>query len=79
MNNKMTFEAALQQLEKLTKELEAADVPLDDMLRKYEEGVKFANFCMEKLSQAEQKIKILSGDDDATIALKESDDELPKL
>jgi exodeoxyribonuclease VII small subunit len=78
MNDPQTFESALQQLEKLTKELEGADVPLDDMLKKYEEGVKLAKYCMEKLSQAEQKIKLLTGDDDASLALKDSNDELPE-
>ena len=79
MGAKQTFESALKRLEELTKELEGSEVELDDMVNKYEEAVKLTKFCMEKLTQAEQKIKILTGDDESSLTLKESDNELPEL
>ena len=79
MGAKQTFESALKRLEELTKELEESEIELDDMVNKYEEAVKLTKFCMEKLTQAEQKIKILTGDDKSSLTLKDSDNELPEL
>jgi exodeoxyribonuclease VII small subunit len=79
MTEKQTFEAALQRLEKITKELESGDISLDDMVKKYEEGMQLAKFCMERLSRAEQKIKVLSGDDEAALTVKDAGPELTEL
>ena len=40
-------------------ELEAGDLSLDETVRKFEEGMKLADFCTEKLNQVEQKLKKL--------------------
>ena len=79
MNEKITFEAALQRLEKITKELESGEITLDDMVKKYEEGMQLAKFCLNKLSQAEQKIKILTGDDNTSLHVKDAANELPEI
>jgi exodeoxyribonuclease VII small subunit len=79
MNEKITFEAALQRLEKITKELESGDIALDDMVKKYEEGMQLAKFCVDKLSQAEQKIKVLTGDDNTSLNIKDGENELPEI
>ncbi len=55
----MKFDQALKRLEKLVEEMEEGEVPLEESLKKYEEGVKLASFCLEKLNQAEKKIEIL--------------------
>lgn len=54
------FEKALERLEKIVEELEAGDIPLEDALKKYEEGVRLSRTCSEKLAQAEKKIQILT-------------------
>ncbi len=54
------FEKALERLEKIVEELEAGNIPLEDALKKYEEGVKLSRVCSEKLTAAEKKIQILS-------------------
>ena len=56
----LKFEKALERLEKIVAELEAGDIPLEDALKKYEEGVKLSRICGERLSQAEKKIQILT-------------------
>ena len=79
MNKQQTFETALNRLEAITKELEDTEVPLDDMVSKYEEAVKLAKFCLEKLTRAEQKIKLLTGDDASSLTLEDANQDLPDL
>ena len=55
----MKFEEALDKLERIIRELEDGELPLEEGLKKYEEGVKLASFCQEKLEGAEKKISIL--------------------
>jgi exodeoxyribonuclease VII small subunit len=79
MDKKQTFESALRRLEELTKDLEGSEIGLDDMVNKYEESMKLAKYCMEKLAQAEQKIKILTGDDETSLVINDSDNDLPEV
>jgi len=53
------FEAALDRLEQLVKKLEEGDGSLDDSLRMFEEGVRLARHCGEKLDAAERRIEAL--------------------
>ena len=57
-----SFEAALQELERLVQTLESGGVPLEDSLLAYERGMQLLKHCQETLAQAEQKIRILDGD-----------------
>ena len=59
MTKEMKFESALDKLEEIVKKLEEGDIPLDDSLRMFEEGVKLARFCGGKLDAAERRIEIL--------------------
>lgn len=58
-----SFEDALGELETIVKTLEAGDQPLDKSLTQFERGVALARFCQQSLSAAEQKVKILTGED----------------
>ena len=60
MAEEIKFEKALERLEKIVEELETGNIPLEDALKKYEEGVKLSRACTEKLTQAEKKIQILT-------------------
>jgi exodeoxyribonuclease VII small subunit len=62
MEEKITFETALARLQTIVSGLESGNVPLDDSLSMFEEGVKLVKFCNEKLDHAEQKVKILLKD-----------------
>ena len=53
------FEKALEKLEKIVDDLEAGDLSLDASLKKYEEGIKLARTCQQKLEKAKKKIEIL--------------------
>ena len=58
-NNELTFENALEQLEKHVRTLEQGELTLDKSLAIFEDGIKLAKFCTKKLDEAEQKIEIL--------------------
>lgn len=53
------FEEALGKLEEIVLELEEGELPLEDALKKFEEGVELSRFCTQKLTQAEEKVKRL--------------------
>ena len=67
----MPFEKALEKLEKIVDELEEGDMPLDTSLKKYEEGVKLAGVCHEKLNKAKQKIELLSKNKSGKFTIKD--------
>lgn len=60
---KQTFETAMKQLEEIVEELESGDLPLEQALKKFEEGVKLSKFCSEKLNETEKRVTILLQDD----------------
>jgi len=59
---KQTFENAMKKLELIVQELESGDQPLEDAVKKFEEGVKLSKFCSEKLDETEKRITILLKD-----------------
>lgn len=59
-SEELKFEKAIEKLEKIVEFLEGGEAPLDEALKKYEEGVHLARLCGEKLAQAEKRVEILS-------------------
>lgn len=53
------FETSLEELEKRVRRLEAGDIPLDEALKLFEEGVGLARSCHEQLDAAEQRVAML--------------------
>jgi exodeoxyribonuclease VII small subunit len=56
------FEAALQRLEEIVQKLERGDLPLEESLVLYEEGIRLSRLCHAKLEEAEGKIETLMKD-----------------
>lgn len=56
---KKTFEEALARLEEITTELEDGDLSLEKSLKKFDEGIKLAEFCNAQLAEAKVKVEIL--------------------
>jgi exodeoxyribonuclease VII small subunit len=54
------FEAALAELEAIVARLEQGEIPLEESLRQFERGVALTRICQSALSQAEQRIRVLS-------------------
>ena len=57
----LTFEQAFQQLEEVVRQLESGELPLEQSLALFERGMALANFCENKLDEAEQKVQQLVG------------------
>jgi len=53
------FEECLQRLEKIVDELEKGNVPLEQALKLFEEGMQLSSSCRKELEQAEGKVEIL--------------------
>lgn len=56
----LTFEQSIGRLEEIVEKLEAGQVPLDESLKLFEEGVRLSRFCNTKLEEIERKIEILT-------------------
>ena len=54
---KMTFEEALKQLERLVAEMEAGELPLETMMRYFEQGRQLATYCTAELESIRQRIE----------------------
>ena len=57
-----TFEKSLEELEMIVMKLEYGDLPLEESLRLFENGIKLSRECRERLTAAERKIQILVKD-----------------
>ena len=62
MTDTPSFEQALQQLEQIVQKLEKGELPLEDSLKLYEEGIRLSRLCHGKLEEAEGRIEVLLKD-----------------
>jgi exodeoxyribonuclease VII small subunit len=67
----LTFEAALRQLEEIVQRLERGELPLEESLKLYEEGIRLSRQCHAKLEEAEGKIELLMKDARGELVLDE--------
>jgi len=56
----LNFEGAMDRLEKIVEQMESGKLPLEDLIVRYEEGMKLVKTCQERLANAEQKIEIIT-------------------
>ena len=57
-----SFEASLEALEQIVRELEDGDLPLEKSLELFEQGIRLSRECQERLGQAERRIEVLLRD-----------------
>ena len=57
-----SFEASLEALERIVRQLESGDLPLEKSLELFEQGIRLSRECQERLSQAERRIEVLLRD-----------------
>lgn len=55
-----SFESAIGRLETIVEQMESDQLSLEDLLLRYEEGVKLVKLCSEKLQAAEKRIEIIT-------------------
>src|SRR5689334_25268902 len=58
----LNFEGAMDRLEKIVEQMESGKLPLEDLIVRYEEGMRLVKTCQERLANAEQKIEIITRD-----------------
>lgn len=56
------FEDALTELESLVETLEQGELTLEQSLTAFERGVKLTRSCRKSLDEAEQRVRILTGE-----------------
>ena len=57
--NKQAFEQSLGRLEEIVRKMESANLPLDDAMKLFEEGMQLSRDCQKQLEQAEARVEIL--------------------
>jgi len=60
----MDFEKKLKRLEEIVYKMEKGELPLEDSLKLFEEGVKLSRECHTRLNEAESQVKVLMGFDE---------------
>ena len=65
-----TFETAVGRLEQVVEEMGSDKLPLEDLIKRYEEGIQLVKVCEEKLQSVEKRVEILmrKADGDAALA-----------
>jgi exodeoxyribonuclease VII small subunit len=74
-----TFEQSMTALEEIVEELERGDLPLEESLKLFEQGVKLSRECQERLRQAERRIEQLLSDDQGAPVLADFADAKQQL
>jgi len=64
---KKTFEERLERLEELGDEIRKSDIPLDDAIKAFEEGIKLSRALEKDLEKIESRIEILMSGADADL------------
>jgi len=55
----MSYEEAVKKLEEIVNRLENAEIPLEDSLSSFQEGIALSRYCREKLAEIEYKVEYL--------------------
>jgi exodeoxyribonuclease VII small subunit len=66
----LTFEEAYERLETAVEALQDGQMPLEEALRYYEEGMKLAQHCNELLQKAELRVQQLGVDDNGVLIVR---------
>lgn len=70
----VTFEEAMNELEDIVTKLEEGDVPLEEALSYYQQGVKLSKICHDKLQHAEKQMAtIMTEDGETPLTISEED------
>lgn len=64
----MTYEEAVEELEKIIKELESENLSLKDSMEKFKKGMALYNYCNDILNKVEGEVRILLKDDEGILS-----------
>ena len=59
----LTYEQSMEQLEQILRRLDAGDLPLEEAISCFQDGMEYIKICQTKLTAAEGKLKLLKGEE----------------
>ncbi len=65
------FEQSLARLEKIVAEMEEGELPLDQLVTQYEQGVRLVQKCTATLKAAEERVKVIHMDENGSMLTEE--------
>lgn len=65
--SEVTFEESMSALENIVKQLEQGDVPLEEALVKFQEGIQLSKVCQETLANAEETLTKIMTDNNQEV------------
>lgn len=76
MNNEKTFEQQLQELEQIVNNLEKGNVPLEEAMAQFKEGIDLSNTLQKTLNDAEETLsKVINSNGEEEIYKRADDNE----
>ena len=72
---KEKFEDALEKLEDIVRKMEAGDMPLEESMKSFEEGIRLIRFCSAKLEETQRRVEMLLGKEDSLQSKRFQEDE----
>nr|WP_172974444.1 exodeoxyribonuclease VII small subunit [Ligilactobacillus ruminis] len=76
MNNEKTFEQQLQKLEQIVNNLEKGNVPLEEAMAQFKEGIDLSNTLQKTLNDAEETLtKVINSNGEEEIYKRADDNE----
>lgn len=54
------FEQSMKRLEQIVEQMESGELALEELITRYEEGMKLVKLCQERLTAAEERIQIIT-------------------
>ena len=67
----LNFEGAMDRLEEIVEQMESGKMMLEELIVRYEEGMKLVKICQERLASAEQRIEIITRNNTGKAVVKE--------
>jgi len=75
MSETISFEEAMEKLEVIVQRLEEGDVPLEEALNIYKQGMELSKLCHDKLKNVEEQLaKVITDDGEEEFIIKEGED-----
>ncbi len=75
--NAASFEEALKKLESIVEAMESDDLPLDQLIQRFEEGAALAKLCQDRLGEAEVKVRRLEESLDGVLVAQPLSEDAP--
>ncbi|QLC89231.1 exodeoxyribonuclease VII small subunit [Priestia megaterium] len=74
-NKEYTFEEAMEQLETIVNKLEEGDVPLEEAIQQFQEGMTLSKFCHDRLQHIEKQMETILREDGTLVPFSVQEEE----